>query len=72
VPYLADPSDPELIGLRATVRISLLDAGGRVQDGFDLPVRGIGVDAASALWALDRALGRELPVRFAAFLEQTP
>jgi hypothetical protein len=70
VPYPATPDDPELVGLRATVRISLLDAGGTVQDGFDLVVRGIGVDAASALWALEQALRRELPSRFEAFLEQ--
>jgi len=70
VPYPANPDDPELVGLRATVRISLLDAGGTVQDGFDIPVRGIGVDEASALGALEQTLHRELPVRFQAFLEQ--
>jgi hypothetical protein len=70
VPYPADPGDPELIGLRATVRISLLDANGTVQDGFDLPVRGIGIDPATALLALEQALERELPARFQAFLEQ--
>jgi len=70
VPYPATPDDPELVGLRATVRIELLDAGGAAQDGFDLPVRGIGVDEASALGALLQALRRELPDRIEAFLAQ--
>ena len=69
-PYPASPEDPELVGMRATVRIALLDAAGPVQDGFDLDVRGIGVDPASALQALEQSLRRMLPARFQAFLEQ--
>ena len=65
-----DTTVPNLIATRASIRISLSDAGGDTQDSFDVFVKGVGVDLYSSELALLKELRRALPLRFQAFLSE--
>ena len=65
-----DASTPDIVGTRASIRISISDASGDVQDSFDMAVKGVGVDVFSSEQALLRELKRTLPARFQAFLTE--
>lgn len=63
-----DASQPDIVGVRANIRVSLLDQNGDAQDGFDVSAKGVGVDEFAASQALIREVRRVLPVKFHEFL----
>jgi hypothetical protein len=65
-----DASRADLVGTRARIRVSLVDANGDDQDSFELSVKGVGVDAFSSEQAFLKELKKVLPTKFQEFLHE--
>jgi hypothetical protein len=66
--WQVDARNPDLIGARANIRISIADAAGNEQDSFDLSAKGVAPTEVRARMNLLKDIREQLPAKLNTFL----